>query len=184
MRSAKIMFCICTAVMLVALVIGAGCSKNVSKGDVPNWYLNPPTSDDVIYGTGASDVTQSPELGKQVADSNARNSLAQTIQVSVQSMLRTYLQQSGTMETNRALQFAESVSKQVVDLKLTGVTISKRDVKDGRYFSLAEVSQESMKNALLSQVRDAAAEFSELKARRALEDLEQEINKGNIPIVR
>jgi len=43
---------------------------------------------------------------------------------------------------------------------------------------------DSVKKALASAVRDAAAEFSELKARQALDDLNKEIERGNIPIVK
>lgn len=162
-------------VTLIAVSCGAGR---------PGWYLNPPDSDDTFYGTGASERTQSQSLGKQVADANARTDLANSIQVSVQSMLRTFLQQSGDMETARALQFSEAVSKQVVDVKLTGVVISQREEVDGVFYSLAEVSMDSVKNALRSAVEDAAAEYSELKARQALDDLNEEIEQGRIPIVR
>ena len=175
---------VCILVILVAVIVGACGPKAVNKGMAPKWYLNPPDSKDKIYGTGSSPKTQSLELAKQVADANARAALANTIQVSVQSMVRTFLQQSGTMEDAKALQFSESVGKQVVDMKLTGVEITKRELMGGRCFSLAEVSMESMKNALLSAVRDAAAEYSEKKARQAFDDLEKEIDKGNIPIIK
>ena len=178
------MFSVCTVVTLVILMVVACGPKNVKKGMVPDWYLNPPESKNIIYGTGASEKTQSVELGKQVADANARTDLANTIQISVQSMVRTFLQQSGNIEAARALQFAESVSKQVVDITLSGVKISNRDVKGGRYFSLAEISTDSMKKALLSQVRDAAARMAEQKAKDAFKDLEKEINNKNIPIIK
>ena len=99
-------------------------------------------------------------------------------------MVRTFLQQSGTMDNARTLQFSEAVSKNVVDVTLTGVRIVERDERDGVFYSLAEVSMDTMKNALLSAVRDAAAEYSELKAKQAFDDLNAEINKGNIPIVK
>lgn len=166
----------------VSLLIGACGSKGVSKGDVPGWYLNPPQSADKIYGVGASEVMASIDLARQVADNNARNSLAQTIQVSVQNMLRTYLQQSGTMDNTKAIQFAESVSKQVTNLTLNGVVISKREPKGGKMFSLAEISQDSIKKALLTAAKDAAADYAELKAQKAFDALEAEINKGNVPV--
>ena len=92
MRFTKLVFGVCLVVMLVIIMFGTGCSNVVKKGMAPDWYLNTPVSDTIIYGTGASEKTQSLELGKQVADANARNSLASSIQVSIQSMLRTYLQ--------------------------------------------------------------------------------------------
>ncbi len=175
------------AVVTIAFVLSsvlAGCgAKTVSKGDAPDWYLNPPQAKDKIYGTGASEQMASIEFAKKVADSNAQQTLAQTISVSVQSMLRTFLQQSGTMDATRSLQFAEAVSKQVVNMTLSGVVISKREIKGGKCFSLAELSQDSMKNALLNAAKDTAAQFAELKAQKAFDALEKEISKGEIPIV-
>jgi hypothetical protein len=173
---AKILLMIAAA----TLVFGACGPKTVSKSDAPDWYLNPPTAKDKIYGTGASEQMASVEFAKKVADSNAQQAIAQSIQVSVQSMLRTFLQQSGTMDNARALQFSESVSKQVVNMTLTGVVITKREIKGGKVFSLAEISTDTMKSALLTATRDAAAEYSELKAKSALDALEKEINKGNM----
>ena len=43
---------------------------------------------------------------------------------------------------------------------------------------------DSVRSALLSAVHDAAAEYSELKARQSFNDLTREIEKGQIPIVR
>ncbi len=169
---------------VVALIVAGVLLFSACGAKRPSWYLNPPESDDKIYGTGASEKTASQSLGKQVADANARTDLANTIQVSVQSMVRTFLQQSGTMEEARALQFSEAVGKNVVDVKLTGVRITQREEIGDVYYSLAEVSMDSVKNALLSAVRDAAAEYSELKARQAFEDLNKEIDKGNFPIIR
>jgi hypothetical protein len=150
----------------------------------PGWYLNPPESKDKFYGTGASEVTESQTLGKQVADANARTDLANSISVSVQAMIRNFLQQSGTLDAARTLQFSESVSKQVTDVSLTGSKITQREEIDNVYYSLAEISVDSVKNALLSAVRDAAAQYSEMKARQSFEDLNKEIEKGQIPIVR
>jgi hypothetical protein len=76
------------------------------------------------------------------------------------------------------------VGKNVVDITLTGVRIERSEMQGGRYFSLAAVSYDSMKNALLSQVRDAAAQMAEQKAKQAFQDLEKEINSRKIPIVR
>ncbi len=60
-------------VMTIAFVLSAvlaGCgAKTVSKGDAPDWYLNPPQAKDKLYGTGASEQMASIEFAKKVADS-------------------------------------------------------------------------------------------------------------------
>lgn len=170
---------IAAVALLTALVIGACGGKNISKGDVPDWYLNPPSDKDKIFGTGASQPMQSVEFAKKVADDNARQAIAATMQTTIQSMLRQFMQQSGTMEQARALQFAETVSKNVVNTTLTGVVITKREIKNGSCYSLAEVSKDSINGALLNAARNAAAEYSELKAKEAFDALEKEINKKN-----
>ncbi|MDP2983874.1 MAG: LPP20 family lipoprotein, partial [Candidatus Latescibacter sp.] len=154
------------SILVLGIAVAFGLSacgpKNISKGDVPDWYLNPPQAKDKIYGTGASEKSAFLDLATQLSDAAATQSLMASIQVSVQSMLRNYLQQSGTLDNVRALQFSESVSKTVVSNTLSGVIITKRESREGRMFSLAELSKDSMKNALLSAARDAAAEYSEL----------------------
>jgi len=170
----KNFFCVFSSFIIVFLLFGA-CA-----GNMPKWYMNPPKSEDKIYGVGVSEKTESIQLGRDVAVANARNDLAGKIQVSVQSMLRTFLQQSGTMQESRALQFAESVGKQVVNVTLTGSDVTRTELRGGRYFALVEISMESINNAIHTAARNAAAEFSELKARRALEDLDKAIDKLNL----
>jgi hypothetical protein len=167
----------------VAFGLNACGSKNVSKGEIPGWYLNPPQAKDKIYGTGEFE-SPSLQLAKTTADGFALDNLSRSVQVSIQNMLRTYLQQSGAMDNARTLQFSEEVSKQVVNISLSGVTYPKHEYKNGRMFSLAELSMDSIKKALLNAARDAAAEYSELKARNALNDLEKEIRSKDIPIIK
>jgi hypothetical protein len=166
--------------VIIALLIGACGAKTVSKGDVPDWYLNPPKSADKIYGTGASEQMASVQLAKTAADNLARAAIAQVIQSDVATMMRNYLQQSGTMEAARALQFTESVTKVVANVSLSGSIISKSEIKNGRCYSLAEISKDSINQALLNAVKDAAAEYSELKARKAFDDLNNEIKGGKL----
>ena len=96
-----------------------------------------------------------------------------------QGMIRTFMQQSGNMEESRAMSFAESVGKQVVNVTLTGSDVSRVEVKDGNYYALVEISMDSIKNALSTAARNAAAEYSELKARNALQDLDKAIQQLN-----
>ncbi len=174
MRNLKGVFGAVAVVIVVSLLFGA-CAVNM-----PKWYMNPPKSDDKIYGVGVSEKTKSIQLGRDVAVANARNAIAGKIQVSVQSMLRTFLQQSGTMRDSRALQFAESVSKQVANVTLIGSDTTRTEERGGRYFALVEISMKSINNAIHTASRNAAAEFSELKAKKALEDLDKAIDKLNL----
>ena len=156
MRNARLMLVSFALVLIIGMLVSA-CGSKVSEGMAPDWFLNPPDSEDTIYGTGASPQMTSIQLATTTADANARAALAQTIQVSVQGMVRTFLQQSGTMDNARALQFTESIGKQVYDVSLVGSRIEKREIKSGRCYSLAEISMDSVKSSLMGAVRDAAA---------------------------
>ena len=163
------------ALLLAVVFFMSACGGNVSKGDAPSWYLNTPVEKDKIFGAGASTKTAMLELGKKAADSQATQTLAASIQVQVQGMVRTFLQQSGTMDETRSLQFSEAVGKNVVNITLSGVIISKRDSRGGRMFSLAELSKDSVKSAIGTAARDAAANFSEMKAKSALDALDKAV---------
>ncbi len=185
MRNRKQLLGVVSVIICAAFLFGACGAKDVSEGMVPKWYLNPPDDEDKIYGTGASTKMQFVQAAVNIADTNARQAIAQTVQVSVQGMVRTFLQQSGTVDNTRALQFSESVGKLVFDESLAGSKIDKREIKDGRCYSLAVISLDTVRNSLLSAVRDAAAQMAEEKAKDAFKDLEKEINAGKeIPIIK
>ncbi|MFC1490612.1 LPP20 family lipoprotein [Candidatus Latescibacterota bacterium] len=152
----------------------------VACSSMPKWYMNPEKSDEKIFGVGVSEKTASIQLGREIAVGNARNDLAAKIQVNVQSMLRTFLQESGNMEESRALQFSESVGKQVVNVTLVGSDITRTEVRDGRYFAQVEISTDSIKKSISTIAKNAAADYSELKAQSALDDLDKAIDKLNL----
>ena len=53
MRNRKSMLCVVAVVIMGAMLFTACSAKR------PSWYLNPPESDEIIYGTGASEKTAS-----------------------------------------------------------------------------------------------------------------------------
>ncbi|MFC1552444.1 LPP20 family lipoprotein [Candidatus Latescibacterota bacterium] len=165
---------------LTVFVLGATLLFVACAGSMPRWYMNPPKANDKIFGVGVSEKTASIQLGRDVAVANARNDLAAKIQVNVQSMLRTFLQQSGNMEESRAITFSESVGKQVVNVMLTGSDVTRTEIRKGRYFAQVEISMDSIKNAISTAARNAAADYSELKAKSALEDLDKAIDKMSL----
>ena len=148
-----LLFCVLLTVMLVNC---AGTSKPMAKmADVPEWYLNPPQTEDAIYQAGDA-LKMSMALAKDAADSRARDAIARTIEVKVTNMMKDFMQQSGMGQDAEAIEFTSSVSKQVSSSVLKGCKIVKRDMKvEGTSyhgFSLAEYSL----NPLVQETLDVA----------------------------
>jgi len=62
--------------MSLMLVNCGGGKPKAKMQDIPEWYLNPPQAEDVLYEAGDA-VKQSMGLAKEAADARARDGVAQ-----------------------------------------------------------------------------------------------------------
>lgn len=157
----------------------APAKQDYSTSGFPDFFLNPPTSEDAFYGVGTA-KKQNPSLAKKTATARARDEIAQTVQVKVNNMLKDFMQESGVGENAEALEFTESVSKQVSSQALTGSKIIKTEVaKDGTFYVLVEYALQNAVDASVSEARNQEALYNEFKARQGFEALEKELNSLN-----
>lgn len=168
-------------VPLALMLINCGGGKPKAKmQDIPEWYLNPPKAEDVIYEAGDA-AKQSMALAKEAADARARDGISRVIEVKVSNMLKNFMQESGLGEEAEALEFTSSVSKQVANTVLRGCRISKREMKTERSlyhaYSLAEYNLNSLIQETLNEARKQKALYNEAKANLSFDDLEKEIDK-------
>jgi len=179
------------AVLASAMLLFAGCAAQQPKSQpaeqaqcIPEWQINPPSAEDGVYGTGIAKM-QMASLSKKTADSRARDEVVQSIQVKVQTMMKDFLQQAGIGEEAQALQFSQSVSKQIASQVLYGCKIVKRKVcPDGTWHSLAlwpRNQAAELKNEIATQTKDLVkneyALFNEFKAKNGFEDLQKELDQ-------
>lgn len=151
---------------------------------IPEWQINPPSAEDGIYGTGLAKM-QTASLSKKAADARSRDEVALAIQVKVQTMFKDFLQESGIGEGAQALQFVQSVSKQISSNVLNGCKIVKRKVcPDGTWHSLALYSSsqaDELKNEIAKQtqnsIKNEYALYNEFKAKNGFEELQKELDK-------
>ena len=74
----------------VAIAVGAfaavSCASapRVARGQIPDWYLNPPSSKETFYGTGSAKQS-SLELSRSLAIASARSEVAQQVSVVVKT---------------------------------------------------------------------------------------------------
>ncbi|HIB73664.1 MAG TPA: hypothetical protein EYO50_07065 [Candidatus Marinimicrobia bacterium] len=157
----------------------APAKQDYSTSGFPDFFLNPPTSEDAFYGVGTA-KKQNPSLAKKTATARARDEIAQAVEVKVNNMLRDFIQESGVGENAQALEFTESVSKQVSSQALTGSKIIKTEVaKDGTFYVLVEYALQNAVDASVSEARNQEALYNEFKARQGFEALEKELNSLN-----
>ena len=160
--------------MLIALLAGCASGEKVEeRRDLPEWYLNPPVSEDVIYGLGQAKMS-SDSLSRDTAIARARKDVAFQVSTRVQSMMTDYAQEAGADGNSQAITFVESITKQVADVELNGAVTEKvYAAVDGNWYAMVSYP----KNAMTEEVADIFARnedaaFAEFKADQALEMLE------------
>ncbi len=162
-------------IVVTMLILMTACSTAIKPYQVPEWYLTPPEDGEYIYGAGASEKTNSIQFGKQIAEANAMYAIASKVEADVQSMVRTYLSQSGTVDHARALQYGELVGKILVSRTLRGIEYEKAEMRGGRYFVLARIDRHAVNAAVSESIYSALPEIAEGKAKDALQDLADEM---------
>lgn len=176
---------ILASLMLIFSLVSCGSDPEVvsndgKKMDVPEWFLMPPQADDAIYGIGvakSSDMARARDL----AATRARADIAKQVSVSVETMLTDYFQEAGVEGDTQAMQFVESITKEVASIDLNGATTKELyPAEDGTFFALVEYP---LNNFLEEQVADVfqrneSAAFAEFKAQEALDRLNAEVNNN------
>lgn len=169
-------------ISLISAMLLAGCASSRSgsteasrMGDVPTWFLMPPSVEDAIYGVGSA-KKQNPSLARKAATARARDEIAQSVNVKVTNMLKDFMQESGVGENAQALEFTESVSKQVASVSLQGSSIKEAYIgKDGTFYVMVEYPLKSLRQASLDEAKKQEALYNEFKATQGFNELEKAI---------
>ncbi|MEW5814398.1 MAG: hypothetical protein AB1798_03245 [Spirochaetota bacterium] len=156
-------------------------SAEKPPSDIPDFYLNPPTADDAVYGVGSAKMAKL-DMSRKMALARAREDIAFQIAASIKAAVTDYAQEAGVDDNNQVINFAETVSKQITNTKLTGAKTEKIAVgKDGTIYALVMYPvNQFVKDAESEFVRNEDAAFAEFKASEAVKRLENEI-KTNPP---
>ena len=187
------------APLIVALVAGCASSKGSAEktksesakgrgsagggSDIPDWFLNPPTNEDAIFGTGSAKMSDL-NMSIQMAESRARQSISFTLNANVQAMITDYTRNAGTAESQTSLVFAESVGRQVTQSRLQGAEVRQKAVgKDGTVYCLVAMKKaDAAKTAadIVSKAAQQNDQNAEFKAMNALEKMDELLNRDEI----
>jgi hypothetical protein len=184
-------------VLLLVIIIIAGCSSNAVKKPVPvpdsrttyvttpdegipEWYLYPPKAEDGVYGAGQS-TKNGPTLGEMKASANARVEIAQYLSVFIEAMLKDYLREAGIGETASINSLTEFVSKTLTQADLKGSRIEKRAVVGDTWYVLVFYDDAKaiklMTETAEAEMRKQEALYNEWLSKRGHEDLEKEMKE-------
>ncbi len=166
-------------ILIGSLILLTSCAANVK---IEPWVTNPPRAEDAFYGVGEAKMASS-TLGRQAAAGRARIDIATAISVKVAFLLRDMLEQSGI--NGEAIQYTQSVSKQIVEVQLEGAEIikSQRIEKSGTitWFVLVEypvgAAREMSVDLAKQEMRRQEALYNKFVAEQGFEKLDEELDK-------
>lgn len=170
---------IVTLLLVVAAVMAlAGCASS-KVGGLPEFVMNPPTADDAIYGVGYAKQSTF-QMSKTIATTNALADIARQIETSIQAAVTSYAQEAGVDGNTQTISFAESITREITDTKLTGATPERMEQDDeGGVWILMSYPRNSLMavaEELFERNEDAA--FAEFKAGQALEMLDAQLENN------
>ena len=163
--------------LLFVFSIFFGCANRPSNiPSMPSWAMNVPTKDGYLYGIGST-KKQSPQLARTAAIGLARDEIARSLDLKVSSMFKNFMQESGLGENAQALEFTESVTKQVSSTTLNATIVKEVEVmRDGTVWALVELNLDDVRNAASENAKKQEALYNEFKAEQSFDELMKAIN--------
>jgi hypothetical protein len=161
----------------VLLVFGCASKPRSGGSNLPDWVINPPEQTGMLYGIGSAKLS-SEQQSITMADSRARQSVAFQLRTNVQAMITDYARESGTQNNSAALQFAEVVGRQLVNLELSGAKPVKREkMKDGTFWVLISYDKTAAAQTAAGIIENEASRYAEFKAMEALRLMDQQLSR-------
>ena len=163
-----------SSILLTAFIVlmVSGCGSTA-----PKFFLNPPIDEDAFYGVGTA-KKESRSLAKKTATGRARDEVANAVEIKVNNMLKDFMQESGVGDNAQALEFTESVSKQVSSIAMKGCKIIQaEEAKDRTFYVLVQYRLQDAIDASINEAKKEEALFNEFKARQGFDSLEKELRK-------
>ncbi len=170
------------ALIVVILIIGCASSgvTKVGEIEIPDWYLNPPTDQNYIYGK-ATATSMDLQLAIDKAKQGARLDIAENLESHIMGLIKKFDEEVGGLEEGELLTQFTQVSKNVVDQTLVGSRENKTKVKpEGkgfRSFVLMELPIGKAREELLKQLTSSENEnlYTRFRASQSFQELKEEI---------
>lgn len=183
----KILLIGIAVVIAIGLVACGSTGTTESGGDMqkedtsnlPDWVTNMEISEDVIYGIGYAKM-KNLSSSRTTALARARTDVSFQIKASIQAMMTDYQQEAGVDDNSQTINFVESVSKQLTDNVISGLTPDKMSVMDdnGVWVRVVYRKNNFLDDAKEVFARNEDAAFAEFKAAQAVDKLNHELENN------
>ena len=151
---------------------GQGAVGPADAADMPKWFLNPPRSEDTIYGVGVAKMS-SITMTKTMAENRARQAIAQKISSDVQNMIDDFASEVEG-DTSTAINYAQTVSRTLAQAKLQGTEIVENyAAKDGTLYCLMEYSAAAAARLVDAEFNKNKNEYAALRNMTGQQDMQQ-----------
>jgi len=154
-------------------------SKETVK-NLPKWYLKPPKDDKYAFGT-ATAVSQDLQVSIDKAQAEARNVVAQQLEVKYGSLSKRFVEETGRNVDAQLLDEYTQVYKSTVSQVLYGSRPREQTVRaEGavyRAFVLMELPLGEASKRLMDQVRANEQMYTRFRATEAFKELDAEIQR-------
>ena len=150
---------------------------------IPEWYLEIPKDKENVYSTGTATAPDL-QLAVDIATMNAMTTLADRINGSLDSMMKTFIAKVGQDDLDsEVLTEVEKVSKNLIaEVDVAGyVPTTVKVYPSGtqfRAFVLLTYSEKEARKVIVNRKRKNRLAYSKLKATDAWKELEDEVEKS------
>jgi len=167
-------FFVAAAGLFIGACASAPKGPAVALVGTPDWFLNPPQSTTVLYGTGTA-KKQSLSLAKTTADNRAIEAVAQQVSTRVKSMFKDFMKETGVDTNSEYLELTEKTTKNIVNVTLKGVKIEKRAVgpDQATVYSLASYPVAGINNAVAESIKKEQNLYTKFQASQSFKELEK-----------
>jgi len=157
-------------------------SVSTAVSNIPSWYLTPPADEMAIYSTGVA-TSGDMQFAMDRAVLSAKTALASQLNTRVSARIRDFMNEVGIANDASLSAEAERVSQNVVtEVNLAGFRRDKSEVfQEGRGYRAYVLLRYPVGDAnriVRDQVRQSNQLEARLRASRAFQDLEKEIESA------
>jgi len=148
---------------------------------IPDWYLEPPKSESVIYATGTS-ASPDLQLSMDIAVLSAKTTLADRINGRLRSQTKSFMSRIGTDVDAAVLQEVEKATKNIIaDVDVAGYRVDKSHVVQNgnqyRAYVMLEYSDSEANKILANRLRADRVLLSKIRSTQAYQELDAAVDK-------
>jgi hypothetical protein len=164
---------------LFLMACGGSSTTNLAKtdtGNIPSWYLNPPSDPAFAYATSTSTSTDM-QMAINKAEQDCRAELARQVESKVSALTKKFDEEVGGKDATLLTSFTQA-SKTVASTTMSGAKPKQRDVKqDGNTFRAYVLMEYNVAQSMVAQLKKEEQLYTKFRATETYKELEDEANK-------